>query len=437
MARTQFRPPCIEIEVHPAPNLFAVEQVRGRCLSKASTPNSESPHQDKCGQLAPASALRARLGVEKKEAHQEAPRETPAGDSEGDNPGKARHIAASKTQAPAQRDQEHGRERVGRGEPYDDAGAVFSSEDEVLLSRGTVSSEDALLSRGTVLSDVSCETELSAKETPRAFVENGWSQVSEQPRKVDTVNASSRTVLALAGINEGLGDDDWEEWEMQAFREQQEQITRDCRMLAEQELQRQKMEQYRDEQMAMVRFLQAEQDRKAQASKRATHSEGSEDAAPSVAASQPPEDDEVVVIRDIFTHGMRVWIHSLRAHADLNGLSGVVVSRLSGRVNVELGDGRQIALRPHNLRVDIPCPRDSPANTDASRRPTSAPPKPSCPDAAKRNGGKLFGSKKLHKLFSPKFSSNKVSAIPFLEAESEEKGRARSSRTQQRSAWDK
>ena len=430
MARAQGRPPCIEIEVQTAPNLFAVEQVGGRGLSDASTPSSEpaSPHQDEFGQLAPASALRARLGVEKKEKHPQ----NSVGDWEVDDSCKARNIAASETQAPAR--QEQGLERVGEGdEPYENVEAAFSSDDDMLLSRGTVSSEDALLSRGTVLSDSSCDTELSAKETPRVSLDQGRSQRSEQPRKTDTVNSSFRAGLAVAGINEGLGDDEWEEWEMQAFREQQEQITRDCRMLAELELERQKMEQHRDEQMVMVRFLQAEEDRKGQAAKRAKHLEGGEGAAP----TRLPEDDEVVVIRDSILPGMRVCIHSLRAHTELNGLAGVVVGRLSGRVNIELGDGRQIALRPQKLRVEIQCPSDSPANTKAFRRPTSAPPKPSCPDAAKRNGAKLFGSKKLYKLFSPKFSSNRVSANPFLEAEGEGKTPARNTRTQKRSAWDK
>ena len=62
-------------------------------------------------------------------------------------------------------------------------------------------------------------------------VETAASSVGAIPVAARTL-PPEETSVPLANINEA-DDDDWdEEWELQALREQQEQIARDCRLLA-------------------------------------------------------------------------------------------------------------------------------------------------------------------------------------------------------------
>jgi hypothetical protein len=383
------RPACIEVETAPAPLLFSIPQpgAQGRrylCDDSGAVYEPTTPQEDGFAHLTPASALRARLATGLR--HQQAAEDANQAEGKLHNMGPV-----------------HACELDGEG---DEGTAMPANEDHVFFSRGTMASDDALLSRGTVLSDSSCDTDLSVKETPRAVENQTWSHRPEQFGGGGS-NASPRKILALANIGEGLGSDDWEEWEMQAFKEQQEQIARDCRLLADLEAQREQMQKQRQEQMAMARLLQEVTSQTAKSARMS----GALDRSLDAGSKRPQEEDEVIVVRENFGPGVHVSIHSLCNHAELNGQSAVVLGWMAERIKLDLGDGRHLALKPQNLRVNIQCSSSSHASIDVCERPMSAPLKGSC---KKQRSGKLLGSKKLHKLFS----SNKVSVLPFVLPES-------------------
>ena len=148
-----------------------------------------------------------------------------------------------------------------------------------------------------------------------------------QPRQitVTTQNMHIATYcsgkLPLANINE-TDDDDWEDWEMEAYREQQEQIARDCRLLAQMHHQ-----QAQAEQLKMAQFMQEEAQRLVEMEEEMAARMRS--AVPQAAATRPASassssvyvcsDAEVILIDQKFTTGMRVRIHPLQTCCALNG----------------------------------------------------------------------------------------------------------------------
>ena len=372
------RPACIEVETAPAPLLFSIPQpgAHGRrhlCDDNDAVYEPTTPQGDGFVHLTPASAFRARLATVLR--HQQPAEDVNQAEGKLHNMGPV-----------------HACEQGGAG---DEGMAMLANEDHVFFSRGTMASDDALLSKGTMLSDSSCDTDLSAKETPRAVENQTWSHKPEQFGRGEV------------NIGEGLGSDDWEEWEMQAFKEQQEQIARDCRLLADLEAQREQMQKQRQEQMAMACLLQEVTSQTAATAK----SFGALDRSSDAGSNRPQKEDEVIVVREHFGPGVHVSIHSLCNHAELNGQSAVVLGWMAERIKIDLGDGRHLALKPQNLRVNSQCSSSSHVIIDVCERPMSAPRKGSC---TKQRSGKLLGSKKLHKLLS----SNKVSVLPFVLPES-------------------
>ena len=301
----------------------------------------------------------------------------------------------------------------------DEDSTVLSSEEDALMSRGTVlsASDGTLTSRlDSTGYESCCDTELSAKETPR--LGEAVMNKCESDQKGENVAVSEETGVPLADIKEA-DDDDWEEWEIQAFREQQEQIARDCRLLAELEEQRLREEREAQEQLEMCRFLAsqrlAEMERMAATKKfggsRALSGE-------EAAGPRPGTPDEVIFVRQPFVRGMRVRIHSLQRHSELNGLEAVVTELMGVRIQIEVGDGRVLALKSDNLRA---CADESPSPDHSKiKRPTSAPAARSThleDRTASKGQGVRFGFKKLNSFFARR--SSKVGVLPLQPEENE------------------
>ena len=289
--------------------------------------------------------------------------------------------------------------------------AVVDNEDDAVLC----SEEDALMSRGTICSESSCDTELSAKETPRSG--EAFLNKYESNRNYENATVSEETVVPLVNIREA-DDDDWEEWEMQALREQQEQIAKDCRLLAELEEQRSRENREAQEQLEMSRFWAQESQRIAEMQRMATTKIGGVRRLVGEEAGRK-EDEEVILVKQTFAQGMRVRIHSLQRHFEMNGMEAVVTELTGDRVQVKIGDGRPLAFKSDNLQPYPDVENSSPSHSKI-KRPISAP-AARCANkedrAAAKGHGVRLGLKNLSKFFAKR--SSKVAVLPLQMEENE------------------
>jgi hypothetical protein len=271
------------------------------------------------------------------------------------------------------------------------------------------------MSRGTVCSESSCDTELSAKETPRSG--EAFLNKYESNRNYENATVSEETVVPLVNIREA-DDDDWEEWEMQALREQQEQIAKDCRLLAELEEQRSRENREAQEQLEMSRFWAQESQRIAEMQRMATTKIGGVRRLVGEEAGRK-EDEEVILVKQTFAQGMRVRIHSLQRHFEMNGMEAVVTELTGDRVQVKIGDGRLLAFKSDNLQPYPDVENSSPSHSKI-KRPISAP-AARCANkedrAAAKGHGVRLGLKNLSKFFAKR--SAKVAVLPLQMEENE------------------
>jgi hypothetical protein len=287
------------------------------------------------------------------------------------------------------------------------AGADVDNDDDATVS---CNEEDALMSKGTVCSESSCDTELSAKETPRNSTGEAFLNKFKSTRKNENATVSEEVVVPLANIREA-DTDDWEEWEMQALREQQEQIAKDCRLLAELEEQRLRKNREAQEQLEISRFLAQKSQRIAEMQRMATVKIGGVRTLVGEEVGGK-EDEEVIIVKQTFVQGMRVRIHSLQRHFEMNGMEAVVTELTGDRVQVQIGDGRLLAFKSDNLKPYSDVENSSPSHSKI-KRPMSAPAARCANKEKDRTAAKGHLGLKNFNFFAKR--SSKVGVLPLEE----------------------
>jgi len=266
------------------------------------------------------------------------------------------------------------------------------------------------MSKGTVCSESSCDTELSAKETPRNSTGEAFLNKFKSTRKNENATVSEEVVVPLANIREA-DTDDWEEWEMQALREQQEQIAKDCRLLAELEEQRLRKNREAQEQLEISRFLAQKSQRIAEMQRMATVKIGGVRTLVGEEVGGK-EDEEVIIVKQTFVQGMRVRIHSLQRHFEMNGMEAVVTELTGDRVQVQIGDGRLLAFKSDNLKPYPDVENSSPSHSKI-KRPMSAPAARCANKEKDRTAAKGHLGLKNFNFFAKR--SSKVGVLPLEE----------------------